>query len=94
MKYRLLRLLITKCIRTTPILLTLPQIVFDVPQASSVNLSVYDLLGNKVAELVNGFQNAGRQSVNFDASKLSSGVYFYTLRSGATVITNKMILSK
>ncbi|MCA0390005.1 MAG: T9SS type A sorting domain-containing protein [Bacteroidetes bacterium] len=70
------------------------KIVFDVPQASNVNLSVYDLLGNKVAELVNGYQNAGRQSVNFDASKLSSGVYFYTLRAGATVITNKMILSK
>jgi len=69
-------------------------ITFDVPQATNVNLAVYDLLGNKVAELVNGYQNAGRQTVSFDASKLSSGVYFYTLRAGATVITNKMILSK
>jgi len=70
------------------------QITFDVPQATNVNLAIYDLLGNKVAELVNGYQNVGRQTVSFDASKLSSGVYFYTLRAGATVITNKMILSK
>ncbi|GAB1444078.1 hypothetical protein MASR2M39_29240 [Ignavibacteriales bacterium] len=69
-------------------------ITFDIPKSGNVNLSVYDLLGNKVAELVNGYQDAGRQNVVFDAAKLSSGVYFYTLRSGATTITNKMILSK
>ncbi|MBK7868161.1 MAG: T9SS type A sorting domain-containing protein [Ignavibacteriales bacterium] len=69
-------------------------ITFDIPKSGNVNLSVYDLLGNKVAELVNGYHDAGRQNVVFDAAKLSSGVYFYTLRSGATTITNKMILSK
>jgi hypothetical protein len=69
-------------------------ITFDIPKSGNVNLSVYDLLGNKVAELVNGHYEAGRQNVVFDAAKLSSGVYFYTLRSGATTITNKMILSK
>jgi hypothetical protein len=69
-------------------------ITFDIPKSGNVNLSVYDLLGNKVAELVNGYHEAGRQNIVFDAAKLSSGVYFYTLRSGATTITNKMILSK
>ncbi len=57
-------------------------------------LKVYDILGKEVATLVNGVQNAGEYAVLFNASQLSSGVYFYTLQSGNTVVTKKMSLLK
>ena len=60
----------------------------------SVRLTVYDALGRKVATLVNKKQAPGNYSVQFDASKLSSGIYFYTLRAGEFTATKKMILMK
>ncbi len=60
----------------------------------SVQLTVYDILGRKVATLVNKKQAPGKYYVKFDASKLSSGVYFYTLRAGEFTATKKMILLK
>ena len=57
-----------------------------------VNLKVYDLLGREVATLVNEENPAGNYEVNFDASRLSSGVYFYKLKAGSFVETKKMIL--
>ncbi len=60
----------------------------------SVKLTVYDILGRKVATLVNKKQAPGNYSVQFDASKLSSGIYFYTLRAGEFTDTKKMILMK
>ncbi len=60
----------------------------------SVQLNVYDILGHKVATLVNKQQSPGNYSVQFDASKLSSGIYFYTLRAGEFTATKKMILMK
>ena len=53
---------------------------------------VYDILGREVATLVNKQQTAGYYEVNFNASKLTSGVYFYQLKSGSFVETQKMIL--
>ncbi len=67
---------------------------YSVQNLSIVNLSVYNLLGQKVAELVNSEQAAGKYSVNFDASNLSSGVYFYTLTVGNSIATKKMVLIK
>ena len=64
------------------------------PVGSWQTLKVYDILGNEVATLVNEYRNAGRYEVNFNASKLSSGVYFYQLRAGNYVETKKMILLK
>ena len=55
-------------------------------------LKVYDALGNEVANLVDEFRSAGSYMINFDASKLSSGVYFYKLSIGNEIKTNKMIL--
>jgi hypothetical protein len=52
------------------------------------------MLGNEAAALVNEEKSAGSYSTNFDASKLSSGVYFYTLRTGDFVDTKKLILMK
>jgi uncharacterized Ntn-hydrolase superfamily protein len=57
-----------------------------------VHLKVYDVLGNEVATLVNEEKPAGSYEVNFNASKLSSGVYFYKLQAGSFVETKKMIL--
>jgi len=59
-----------------------------------VFLKVFDLAGKEVAALVNEKQNAGSYSVTFDASNLSSGIYFYTLQTGDFVQTKKMTLLK
>ena len=58
------------------------------------NLSVYNLLGEKVAELVNGHMEAGKHEALFDASDLSSGIYFYRLESGDFTSVKKIILMK
>ncbi len=59
-----------------------------------VTLKVYDLLGNEVETLVNENKPAGNYNVIFDASKLSSGIYFCTLKTAEFSKTNKMILTK
>jgi len=59
-----------------------------------VNLVVYDILGNKVAELVNEIQRAGSYKINFNAAGLSSGVYFCRLNAGGITETRKLILIK
>ena len=59
-----------------------------------MEIIIYDILGNKVTELVNGFKDAGNYTVVFNASNLSSGIYFYRLRAGNFAETKKMILLK
>lgn len=59
-----------------------------------VSLKVYDLLGNEVSVLVNENLNAGTYEVVFDASNLSSGVYYYRIEAGSFVDSKKMILIK
>ncbi len=59
-----------------------------------VQLKVYDMLGREVATLVNKEQTPGNYAVEFDASSLSSGVYFYALKAGEFTATKKMILMK
>ena len=59
---------------------------------SHQTLKIYDMLGNEVVTLVNEYRNAGRYEVEFDASNLSSGIYFYKLQAGSFVQTKKMIL--
>jgi len=59
-----------------------------------VSLIVYDALGRQVATLVNERREAGRYEVNFDGSRLASGVYFYQLKAGAFTQTAKMVLVK
>lgn len=68
------------------------KISWQLPVAGHQTLKVYDILGNEVATLVNEYQEAGRYEVIFDASKLSSGVYFYKLQSGSFQEIKKMIL--
>ncbi len=59
-----------------------------------VSLKVFDILGNEVATLVNEEKSAGEYSVQFDASTLTSGVYFYQLKAGEFSAANKMILMR
>ena len=70
------------------------QISFGLPQRSSVVLKVFNTLGQEVAELVNESLEAGTHSFNFDASKLTSGIYIYSLKTDAGVISKKMTLVK
>ena len=67
---------------------------YQLPAAGRVSLKVYDTAGREVATLVNGQQQAGSYEARFDATGLSSGVYFYQLRSGEFTRTNKMVLLK
>lgn len=68
---------------------------FSLPQSSKVTLVVYDMLGRKVATLLNGdLLNAARHSVAFDASALASGMYIYRIEAGSFVSTRKMMLIK
>jgi hypothetical protein len=70
------------------------EISFTLAKSEKVKLSVYNLLGKEVAVLVNGMRNAGSQTVTFDAKNLSSGVYFYKLEAGSSVLAKKMMLLK
>ncbi|MCK9211828.1 MAG: T9SS type A sorting domain-containing protein [Ignavibacteriaceae bacterium] len=69
-------------------------ISWQLAASSFVTLKVYDVLGKEVATLVNNELQAGTYSVNFDASNLSSGTYFYELRAGNFIQTKKMLLLK
>ena len=69
-------------------------IEFALPQAGNVKLVVYDILGKEVATLVESNMNAGYHRVNFDASKLASGVYVYRLTAGNFVSSRKLMLMK
>jgi hypothetical protein len=69
-------------------------ISYQLPVSSDVTLKVYDIIGKKIATLVNEYTLAGKYEVEFNASTLPSGVYFYQLKAGSYVSTKKMILLK
>jgi len=69
-------------------------IQYSIAESSPVTLEVFNMLGQKVAQLVNTTQTAGNYSVQFDAAGLSSGVYLYQLRAGSYLETRKMMLIK
>lgn len=70
------------------------QIQFAVPENADVRLDVYNVMGQRVATLVNESMSAGTHTVSFDARNLASGMYLYRLQAGSTVITRKMTLLK
>lgn len=69
-------------------------ISYSLDVETHVMLRVFDILGAEVAVLVNGIQKAGEHNVQFNAAKLSSGTYFYELRTPKNILTRKMTLIK
>ncbi len=69
-------------------------IKYSVPQKGFVSLKVYNVLGQEVATLFEGERQAGDYAITFDASHLTSGVYFYQLKANSFSVTKKMILMK
>jgi len=69
-------------------------ISFQVGKSSKVTLKIYNVLGSEVATLVDEVKEAGSYTVQFDAARLASGVYYYTLKSGSFSDTKKMLLLK
>jgi hypothetical protein len=69
-------------------------IAYDIREAGHVTLTVFDILGREVASLVNGNQTAGSYSVEFNATTLSSGIYFYQLKVNDFSALKKMVVLK
>ncbi|MBI5726209.1 MAG: T9SS type A sorting domain-containing protein, partial [Ignavibacteriales bacterium] len=69
-------------------------IKFNIPVTGNVSLKVYDILGREVITLVDEVKTAGSYSISFNASKLSSGIYFYRMQSGKFTQVNKMVILK
>lgn len=67
---------------------------YRLPQSGQVTIKVYDVLGNEVKTLLNAYKPAGEYSVNFDAGKLSSGMYIYRIAAGGYTSAKKMTLIK
>jgi len=70
------------------------KINYSIPENSQVTIEVFNVIGRRVATLVDREMVPGSYTVNFDASNLSSGMYFYRLQAGSTLITKKMTLIK
>ncbi len=69
-------------------------ISYELPALSYVELTVYDVSGREVAQLVDGWREVGSHEVTFDASDLSSGVYMYRMTAGEFTASGKMVLTK
>ncbi|MBP3193927.1 T9SS type A sorting domain-containing protein [Natronogracilivirgula saccharolytica] len=69
-------------------------ISYDLPETSNVRLEVYDLLGRKVATLVNDQMEAGSHEVLFDATNLASGIYIFRITTSQFTKTRQMTLVK
>lgn len=69
-------------------------ITFSIPEAQFVTLKVYNALGQEIKTLVNGVKDAGIHRINFDASALNSGIYFYKIDAGTFSQVKKMTLIK
>jgi hypothetical protein len=70
------------------------RINFEVPQKTQIDLTIYDVEGRKIQNIIKGEYLPGLYSVEFDGSSLSSGVYFYQLKSSFGFLTKKMLLIK
>ena len=69
-------------------------ISFDIPNTSHVTLIVYDVLGRKIKSLVDEVKSPGEYKINWNASGLAGGTYFYRLKAGSFVETKKLVLLK
>ncbi|MCW8849854.1 MAG: T9SS type A sorting domain-containing protein, partial [Melioribacteraceae bacterium] len=69
-------------------------ISYAIPENGFVSLAVYDILGNQIIQLENDYKSAGKYSKSFNSRKLSSGIYFYSIRIGNFTATRKMLIMK
>ena len=69
-------------------------IAYQIPKDGRVTIKIFDITGREVTTLVDEFKSSGQYSVKFDASRLSSGIYFYSIRSGDYNAVKKMSLIK
>lgn len=69
-------------------------IKYSIPKSGFLSLKIYNILGQEISTLYAGFQKAGSYRVNFDASKLASGIYLYRLEANGFTKTMKMVLMK
>jgi hypothetical protein len=69
-------------------------ISYVIPQRSEVNIKVYNITGQEVADLVNEVKDPGTYKAEFDAGNLSSGIYFYRITAGRFSAVRKMMLIK
>ena len=69
-------------------------IKYQIPELSFITIKVYDVLGSEVVTLVNEEKVAGNYEIEFNATQLPSGVYFYRLQAGNFIETKKMVLMK
>jgi hypothetical protein len=69
-------------------------ISYAIPENGFVSLTVYDVLGNQIIQLEDEYKSAGKYSKSFNSSKLSSGIYFYSIRIGNFTATRKMLIMK
>ncbi len=67
---------------------------YSIPENSFVTIKIFDVLGNEVASLVNSQMEAGEHSINFNASNLSSGIYYYQINAGNNIAIKKLMLLK
>jgi mannan endo-1,4-beta-mannosidase len=67
---------------------------YGIPAGGHVTLKIYDILGREISALVNEEKSAGEYNIQFDASSLASGVYYYQLKCNENISTKKMILQK
>ncbi len=70
------------------------KIDFDLPKSGLVSLKIYNVLGQEIASLVSGNYAAGHYTIPFEASRFTTGIYFYRLQSGSGVAVKKMLLIK
>jgi hypothetical protein len=70
------------------------KIQYSMLEASNVKIAIYNILGQRVAVLVDGFRNTGTYEVTWDASNLPTGIYIYRLQAGSVEVSKKMTLLK
>jgi hypothetical protein len=70
------------------------KIKYQNPKLGFITLKVYDVLGNEISALVNEEKSIGTHTIEFNATRLPSGIYFYKLQAGSFVKTKKMVLMK
>ncbi len=69
-------------------------IEYSVPKSGYVTLKVFNILGQEVATIYQGYQKAGTYKADFNATELASGIYLYQLRAGSVTLTKKLVLMK